>query len=217
MTFNLARTTGAALALTLGLALSACGGMPTNRTLESVHQPVVQRNNYVFDVSTLPGGGLSLSEQRRLAGWFEAMDLRYGDKIAVDDPGQSVATRQAVESVAARYGMLVGETAPLTGGEVLAGAARVVVTRAVAEVPGCPDWGGQSDFNFNNATSNGYGCATNSNMAAMVADKEHLVRGASGAGKTVVMSSTKAIDSYREAKPTGEAGLRQSSIEGGSK
>lgn len=217
MTFNLARTTGAALALTLGLALSACGGMPTNRTLESVHQPVVQRNNYVFDVSTLPGGGLSLSEQRRLAGWFEAMDLRYGDKIAVDDPGQSTATRQAVESVAARYGMLVGETAPLTAGEVLAGAARVVVTRAVAQVPGCPDWGDKTDFNVRNATSNGYGCATNSNMAAMVADKEHLVRGASGTGKTVVMSSTKAIDSYREAKPTGEAGLRQSSIEGGSK
>lgn len=217
MTLNLARTTGAALALTLGLALSACGGMPTNRTLESVHQPIVQRNNYVFDVSTLPGGGLSHSEQRRLAGWFDAMDLRYGDKIAVDDPSQSTATRQAVESVAARYGMLVGDTAPLTGGEVLAGAARIVVTRAVAEVPGCPDWGGKTDFNVRNATSNGYGCATNSNMAAMVADKEHLVRGASGTGKTVVMSSTKAIDSYREAKPTGEEGLRQSAIGGGSK
>ena len=217
MTTRLTRSAGAALALSLGLALSACGGMPTNRTLNSVHQPVVQRNSYTFDVSTLPGGGLSVSEQRRLAGWFEAMDLRYGDKVAVDDPTASTATRQAVVGVAARHGILVSETAPVTAGEVLAGAARIVVTRTVAEVPGCPDWSTGSDFKPLNGTSSGYGCATNANLAAMVADKEHLVRGANGSGQTVVMSSTKAIDSYREAKPTGEAGLKANSTEGGSK
>lgn len=217
MTARLTRSAGAALALSLGLVLSACGGIPTNRTLNSVHQPVVQRNSYTFDVSTLPGGGLSISEQRRLAGWFEAMDLKYGDKVAVDDPGASPATRQAVEGVAARHGMLVSETAPVTAGEVLAGSARIVVTRTIAEVPGCPDWSSGSDFTPNNATSSGYGCATNANLAAMVADKEHLVRGASGSGQTVVMSSTKAIDSYREAKPTGEAGLKTSGTEGGAK
>lgn len=215
MTVKPIRIAGAALALSLGFALSACGGVPTNRMLESVHQPVIQRNSYVFDVSTLPGGGLSISEQRRLAGWFEAMDLRYGDKIAIDDPAGSTATRQSVEGVAARYGMLVGETAPVTAGEVLAGSARVVISRTVAEVPGCPDWSSGSDFNPYNATGSGYGCAVNSNIAAMVADKEHLVRGASGSGKTVVMSSTKAIDSYREAKPTGENGLIKSSTSSG--
>ena len=49
----------------------------------------------------------------------------------------------------------------------------------------------------------------------MVADPEHLIRGASSTGETVVMSSTKAITSYREAKPTGEGGLKQTSTEGG--
>lgn len=218
MTAHLTRSAGAAIALSLGLVLSACGGMPTNKTLYSVHQPVVQRNSYTFDVSTLPGGGLSIAEQRRLAGWFDAVDLRYGDKVAVDDPTAATATREAVAGVAARHGLLVSETAPVTAGEILAGAARVVVTRTVAEVPGCPDWSSGSDFNPKNGTSSGYGCATNANLAAMVADKEHLVRGASGSGQTVVMSSTKAIDSYREAKPTGEAGLKtNSSTEGGSK
>ena len=96
MTANIARSARPALfnkalfrtmsALSLGLALSACGNVATNQMLESVHQPVVQRNSYVFDVATLPGGGLSIAEQRRLAGWFEAMALRYGDKIAIDDP-----------------------------------------------------------------------------------------------------------------------------------
>jgi len=213
---TLKRAAGAALALSLGLALSACaGGIPTNQSLESVHQPVVQRNSYVFDVSTLPGGGISVSEQRRLAGWFEAMDLRYGDRLSVDDPMEAGATRAAVEGVAARYGMLVSDVAPVTPGDVLAGSARIVVTRAVAEVPGCPDWSAKTDFNFNNATSPGYGCAVNGNMAAMIADPEHLVHGATGKGGTVVMSSTKAIDTYRETPPSGKGGLKASSTGGG--
>ena len=205
---------GTALALSLGLALSACGGIAQNNTLESVHQPVVQRNSYVLDLSILPGGGLSVSEQRRLAGWFDAMDLRYGDKIAIDDPMESGATRQSIEAIAARYGMLVGDTAPVTAGYVNAGSARVVVLRTVAEVPHCPEWTSKSDFNPKNATSSNYGCAVNSNFAAMVADKEHLIHGATGNGETVVMSSTKAIDSYRQQAPTGEGGLKSTSTEG---
>jgi pilus assembly protein CpaD len=204
-----------AIALSLGLALAGCGGMPSNRSLESTHQPVVSRTNYTLDLTSGPGG-LSIPEQRRLAGWFEAMDLRYGDRITIDDPLLSGATRSAVEAVASRHGLLVGGAAPVTPGEVMAGSVRVVVTRSTATVPGCPDWSAQSDANLLNGTSSNYGCATNSNLAAMVADPEHLLQGASGTGETVVMSGTKAIDSYREAKPTGEGGLKAvSSTEGG--
>ena len=203
-----------ALTLSLGLALAGCGGMPTNRQLDSVHQPVVERTNYTLDVSAGPGG-LSLPEQRRLAGWFEAMDLRYGDRISIDDPLHSSANHSAVEAVASRFGMLVGEDAPVTPGYVNAGTVRVIVTRSSASVPGCPDWSAKSDTNLNNGTSSNYGCATNSNIASMVADPEHLIRGANSTGRTVVMSSTKAIDSYREAKPTGEQGLKQQSTQQG--
>lgn len=205
----------AALALSLGLAVAACGGVPTNRTLESVHQPVVQRNSFVFDAETLTSGDLSVPEQRRLAGWFEALGLRYGDRISIDDPLQSNATRASVEAVAARYGMLVTETAPITAGPVAPGAVRVVVNRTVAEVPGCPDWKGKTDANPNNATHAGYGCAVNGNLAAMVADKEHLVRGASSNGETVVMSSSKAIESFRDLPPSGKNGLKQVSSQSG--
>ena len=41
----------------------------------------------------------------------------------------------------------------------------------------------------------------------MIANPEHLLHGAEGTGETVVMSSTKAIQTYREAKPTGSEGL----------
>lgn len=209
------RAAPAAIALSLGLMLAGCGGMATNRSLESVHQPIVERTNYTLDVTTGPGG-LSIPEQRRLAGWFEAMGLRYGDRISIDDPLDSSATRSAVEAVVARHGLLVGDTAPVTPGMVNAGTARIVVTRSSASVPGCPDWSAKSDVSLNNATSTNYGCAMNSNYAAMVADPEHLVHGAKGSGETVLMSSNKAIETYREAKPTGEKGLKQvSSDEGG--
>jgi pilus assembly protein CpaD len=200
------RATGTALALSLGLVLAGCGGMPTNRSLYSVHQPVVERVNYTLDVST-GAGGLSHPEQRRLAGWFEAMDLRYGDRVSIDDPLDSPATRAMVEALASRHGILLSDNAPQTPGYVQAGAARIVITRSRAYVPGCPDWSANSDVNLLNATGSNYGCATNSNLASMVADPEHLIKGAQGTGSTVVMSSTKAIDTYREAKPTGAQGL----------
>lgn len=207
---NTRKALASAITVSLALALGGCGGMAKNRSLESVHQPVVERTNYVLDLSTGPGG-LSLPEQRRLAGWFEAMKLRYGDRISIDDPMKSGANRAAVEAVAGRYGLLVGDQAPVTSGFVNAGSVRVVVTRSSAHVPGCPDWSAKSDTNLSNATSPGFGCASNGNLAAMVADPEHLLHGASSTGTTTVMSSTKAIESYRDAKPTGEGGLKQQS------
>lgn len=212
--FTTRKALASALTLSLGLALAGCGGMPSNRQLESIHQPVVERTNYTLDVNAGPGG-LSLPEQRRLAGWFEAMDLRYGDRVAIDDPAHSGAARSAVEAVASRFGMLVGEDAPVTPGYVNAGMVRVIVTRSSAHVPGCPDWSAKSDTNLGNGTSTNYGCSVNSNIASMVADPEHLIQGANSTGRTVVMSSTKAIDSYREAKPTGEKGLKQDSTQQG--
>jgi len=199
------KTIGAALALSLGLALAGCGGMATNASLDSVHQPVVERVNYTLDLTTGPGG-LSYPEQQRLSGWFEAMDLRSSDRIAIDDPLASQATRDAVTALASRYGLILSDTAPATTGYVTAGNARVVVTRSKASVPGCPDWSARNDFNPNNATSSNYGCATNANLAAMIADPEHLLKGAKSQSDTVIMSSNKAIDLYRTAQPSGAGG-----------
>ncbi len=203
-----------ALSASLVLILGGCGGMPSNRSVESIHQPVVTRTNYTLDITAGPGG-VSIPEQRRLAGWFEAMDLRYGDRITIDDPLKSGATRAAVQGVAGRYGMIVGDEAPVTPGYVNPGTVRVVVSRSTAEVPGCPDWSVKSETNLANGTSSNYGCATNSNLAAMVADPEHLLHGANGTGTTTVMSGNKAIDSYREAPPTGEKGLSNQSTQTG--
>jgi pilus assembly protein CpaD len=201
-----------ALALAAGLTLSGCGGMPSNRSLNSVHEPVVERSDYTFDVST-GAGGLGYNEQRRLSGWFDAMDLRYGDRLSIDDPLQSQATRNAVQAIASRYGIEINDTPPATAGFVNAGTARVVISRTTASVPGCPDWSAKSDVNLGNSTSTNYGCSINSNLAAMVSNPDDLVRGATGLGNTVVMSASKAIKTYREKEATGSKELQKSGTE----
>lgn len=191
-----------ALAAMLGLGLAGCGGMPSNTSLYSVKQPVVERTNMVLDVNTTPGG-LPISEQQRLNGWFETMDLRYGDRIAVENPGQNPAVATAIRDLAARYGLIISDTAPVTPGYLQPGQARVVITRSTASVPGCPDWSDKSDMNYSHGLSPGYGCAINSNIAAMVADPEDLLEGKKGSGESVIATSNKAISTYRDQAPTG--------------
>jgi pilus assembly protein CpaD len=196
----------AAIALALGLTLSACGDMPNNRSLYSVKQPVVERNNYTLDVAA-SASGLAIPEQQRLSDWFETMDLGYGDRVAIDGAIASEAVRDDVAAIAGRRGLLLSEGTPVTAGFVEPGTVRVVVTRSRAHVPGCPDWSDRFASNLTNSTTDDFGCSVNSNLAAMVADPEHLLKGAEGSGETVVMSSTKAIETYRGTAPTGGGGL----------
>jgi pilus assembly protein CpaD len=195
-------------ALALPLALGACATAkdgPENATLYSVHQPVVERTNYTLDLAA-GAGGLSVPEQARLADWFEAMDIGYGDRIAIDDPVNSPAVREDVAAIASRRSLLLAEGAPVTEGFIDPGRVRVVVTRSSAHVPGCPDWSDQIRTSLGNTTSDGYGCAINSNLAAMIADPEHLLEGARGTGETLISGSNRAIEAYRGgtvAAPTG--------------
>ena len=202
------------LAASLGLALGACGGFPTeNRSLYSARQPVVERTNFTLDIRTA-GDGLPVGEQRRVAGWFDAMELGYGDRISLDDPTANPAVREDLAALAGRHGLLVSESSPVTPDYIDPGEARIVITRSTASVPGCPDWSANNEANEYNATYPGYGCAVNGNLAAMVANPEDLISGQKGSGETVVSTSTKAIEAYREKAPTGAGGLSQVSSKG---
>ena len=139
MTRLVNRRLSGALALSLGLALGACSTMPSNRSANSVHQPVVERTTVALDVATT-ADGLPIAEQRRLAGWFEAMDLRYGDRVSVEDPLSRAETRAAVAELTGRYGLMLADATPVTTGDLQPGQARVVILRSRASVPGCPDW-----------------------------------------------------------------------------
>jgi pilus assembly protein CpaD len=194
--------------IALGLALTACG--PVNRGLSSVNQPVVTRTDYVFDVRA-DGGGLPPGEAARVTGWFDSLALGYGDHIAIDDPAQSPAARAAVSRIAARYGLLLEPAAPVTGGAMEPGTLRIVVSRSVAEVPHCPNWERKSQPELASSTMSNHGCANNANLAAMVADPQDLIRGREGDAGTDARVAIKAVRAYRDAEPTGKAGLARGS------
>tara|TARA_R110000824_G_scaffold32788_9_gene105711 strand:+ start:5716 stop:6315 length:600 start_codon:yes stop_codon:yes gene_type:complete len=198
------RIVSMALITALGLSVTACGSTTANRSVYSERQPVVSKANFVLDLSA-GNGGLSASEQNRLSGWLDALELGYGDRVSIDDPSYSASSlaKTAVENIVAGYGLLVSETAPVTEGNVPVGLIRVVVTRTDASVPGCPDYSYRSHTNFQARTSENYGCGTNSTLAAMIADPEDLVRGQNADGEDQAQAS-KAIRAYRDKKVGGQ-------------
>ena len=195
----------------IGLALSGCmgsgDGAEANRSLDSVHQPVVSVSNYVYDAEA-PSGSLTPTELRRVSDWLDALNVRYGDRVAIDDAAGAVPrpARDAVAMLMARRGMMLSDYAPITSGEIAPGRVRVVLTRSIARVDGCPNWDTRSAIGSSNTTTSNYGCASNANLAAMVADATDLVRGANRANNDPLTAS-KAIEAYRNAPPTGAEGL----------
>jgi pilus assembly protein CpaD len=215
----MARKRATAALIVLGAAVSACAGGPgarpeVNRSLYSVNQPVVQRTDFVLDLATGPDG-IPEAEIGRLHGWFQGLQVGYGDRISVDEAGgyRDGTAREDVAEAAGRYGLLVVDEVPVTAGEVQPGTVRVVLSRTTASVPNCPNWegGGLS------STSPNYGCAVNSNLAAMVADPNDLVLGQTGSGTGDPAATSRAIRSYRDAPPTGTRGLQQTNTTNGSR
>lgn len=187
-------------------ALLAGGCMGTaNRGLESVHQPVVDRADYLIDLQ-VAGDDLAPGEPQRLSGWLAGLRVGYGDRVAIDDAGQAIrGARDRVGKLVSGYGLLLAEQPPVSPNPVTAGTIRVVVSRMQAGVPNCPDFSRNSSNEFESNTSSNYGCAINRNLAAMIARPEDLVHG-SGGGSYDAATGYRAIDSYRKATPTGGGG-----------
>jgi len=217
MAHSIRRVGAGTAALVLLLSAGGAGAQPTaaspiNRSVESVHQPIVERTDFLFDVGVGPHG-LSTGEADRLAGWFDGLGLGYGDTITIDDPmgWHGGAAEDGVAAVVARYGMLIARDAPpVTVGHPASGTLRIVVSRATAHVDGCPDWR-HANSEYASSSASNYGCAAASNLAAMIANPEDLVVGQDGNRTADAMLSVKAIKSYRDAVTTGAGGLRADS------
>lgn len=208
------RSTATILILTA--ALSACGapGVVTreDRGVATTNVPVVTSADYVFDAAA-PGGALAPGEGQRLNGWFQGLGLGYGDQVYVDG-GYADAARMEVAQIAGQYGMLVLAGAPMTAGIVQPNTVRVIVSRRRAVVPGCPNWSGSDKLNYENRSMPGFGCAVNTNLAAMIANPEDLLHGRDGGDVTDTRTAVKALDSYRATPPTGTQGLQDISAKG---
>jgi pilus assembly protein CpaD len=203
------------------LAVAGCAAQPqhltpaNNNSLYSLHQPVVEHTNFVFDVAS-QNDGVPAAEQARLGAWFDSIGLTYGDRVTIDEaPGyQSAGARRDVAKVASEHGLLVAEDdAPMTEGAIAPGTIRVVAGRSSASVPHCPEW---SDPGIESPVRTGtnYGCATNSNLAAMIANPDDLVRGRDASGRGAAIIAGRAVRVYRENRPTGQQPLPANSTTG---
>jgi len=209
-----------AAVVALGLGASACApvgrdiGALNNPTLYSMHQPVVQRTDYVIDVAT-SGDRVLPAEQGRLRAWFASIGAAYGDRISIDEARgyESASVRTDIASVAADYGLLLSDGAPVLNGEVQPGTVRVIASRATASVSDCPEWG-EDQFTPTVNTSSNFGCATNGNLAAMIANPEDLIHGQQGS-VTGASTAGRAIRVYRDRTPTGTRPLEATTTSGG--
>jgi pilus assembly protein CpaD len=204
--------------ITPALLLAGCetgAGVTQNRGLESVHQPVVSRTDYVFDMNT-DNGGLAEGELQRLAGWMATMRLGYGDKVALDDPaGIGGNARADINAIVQRYGLFLAEQPAIGAAPSTPGTVRIVVSRTKASVPNCPDQSRSGSTNFDSHTSSNHGCAVNANLAAMVAQPEDLVRGQLGAVTSDPATGTRAIQALRRGTGSGGTGTTGGASGGG--
>ena len=205
----------------LAFALAGCAAQPrvlsasNNTSLYSMHQPVVEHTNFVFDVASREDG-VPAGEQARLGAWFDSIGLSYGDHVTIDEPHgyPSPAARRDIAKVASEHGLLIAEDgAPMTEGAVAPGTIRVIASRATANVPGCPYW---TDPGIDSPVRTGtnYGCAMNTNLAAMIANPDDLVHGREGSGTGTAIIAGRAVRVYRENRPTGAQPLPANSTTG---
>lgn len=195
------------LAASIAIGLAGCGTGSSNPSLNSVRQPVVERSTFALDLPRV-GDGLTPPELARLDQWFTGIGLDRNDRITVVTGADMPRLMGEITRVAAIHGVASEvKFASDLAQDVAPGAARIVVSRSRAHVPGCPDWSDKSTVSLSNATSSGFGCAINGNLAAMVADPEHLLAGVEGPATSESLAASKAIAAYRDAKPTGATGL----------
>ena len=220
MTHDFSRTLlRAGLIAAAALPLAACGaGGSTkfDRGVESVHQPVVSYATYLYDVRTGESSGLSLDEKGRLEGWLDSLNVAYGDKVAIATGGAAVplTVQQDIANILGRRGMMIGEDRSAVAGTPPPGSVRLILRRASASVPGCPDWSTKQESDMVGGTSSNFGCGVNGNLAAMIANPEDLVRGESTDSDLRTATSTRAIETYREKAPTGAGDLKNMSAGG---
>jgi pilus assembly protein CpaD len=204
------------LALSLALVAAPAQARKAERGVEPAHQPVVERTDFVFDVSGAADGALDKTNERRLTAWFDALGLRYGDHVSFAGINANglAGVRDSVSEIVARYGLLTEGEAPVTAGDPPAGSLRIVVSRSRASVPGCPSWHDRSQADLVGGQGDNFGCAMASNLAVMVADPQDLVQGRNTNTDLRTATGSRAIKTYQEKAPTGAGSLQVMSAGG---
>jgi pilus assembly protein CpaD len=186
----------------LTLALAACTPYP-KASWTPVEAPVENQVRWTESshvVRFAPGeADISPGERTRLDAFLSLARPEYTDRVFVLGDDGALETRRATS---VRDALIERRIA---GRQIMSGVAAddgpnaltIVVGRYVVIPPSCPNWSKPSSGDANNRTSSNFGCATATNLGAMVADPGDLVAG-KGLGPGDGTVSAGAVQRYRE-------------------
>lgn len=170
------------LALFAVLALGACAAPGPDVAAFGPKRVTVDPEFHEHEVHFLAGSAEPApGEGERFRAWLRALAPERGDEIVVSpsrgmDPALSAARRDYLQRLAANPGE--GPAASTAQPLSRAGdAVKVLMVRHVVRVPDCPDWSRGGLMDWQNLPTSNFGCATATNLRAMVADPRDLVVG----------------------------------------
>jgi len=173
----------ASLAISASLVLGACSQQAQYTGGAELERSIVTMVRLAHPVIAEKDGGTDLSDfsLKNLSHFASTNDVGYGDVILFDKGANVTPERiEALKSWFMKQGVTVGETDGVFGSVPAADNVTVYVERYVVTAPDCQRWTETSSMNPNNAPGQPFGCTSQSNLAAMVANPRDLVTGERG-------------------------------------
>jgi pilus assembly protein CpaD len=119
---------------------------------------------------------LTSAQAAGLAHFLRSNGIGEGDSVTVEGSGAAALGGAREAGVLGQLRRLGIDAAAGTDTRLAADAVRVHADHAVATAPSCPDWSKPEADEPDNATSSNLGCATEANLAAMIANPADLVK-----------------------------------------
>jgi pilus assembly protein CpaD len=121
---------------------------------------------------------MTAAESDGLSDFLRDNAVGEGDSVTVAGPSTASALTAARRAaVVAELKTVHVHAVPATAPAPVPNAIRVHVDHVVVTAPQCPDWSKAEADNPDNSASSNFGCATEANLAAMVANPADLARG----------------------------------------
>ncbi|MBX3495028.1 MAG: CpaD family pilus assembly protein [Parvibaculum sp.] len=211
---------GILLALALGLAGCGLNGADEAQfDAARVHPISVQPDVATLNIDVPPGQpGLTAANRSAIAGFAASYRERGHGPLTVSTPSGSPNAATAtgvlsdVRDILAEHGVSGDALAYTPYSASAAGAAPLILSykRYVAKASTCGDWSASLATNYKNVPPPNFGCATQNNLAAMIADPADLLKPRGMTPADAGRRNT-VLEKYREGEPTATARTDQDS------
>jgi pilus assembly protein CpaD len=161
---------------------------------------------------------LTSGQASGLSDFMTRNSIHEGDAVTVEAPDSPSTLRDARQTaVLAELRAFHIQAASATDSTLAVDTIRVHADRTVIIAPGCPDWTKPEADEPNNLPSSNYGCATEANLAAMIANPADLAKPKEG-GKSDAVALARGVEAYRSgamSKSLSGSGYSSGGLSGG--